>query len=227
MNREKSFGRVFIPDERDTAFPMQSAIEAKAEVPEYHYSWEGWQGDQGPRPTCVAYAWLHWLEAGPVTHAPHGPDAGPLIDPEALYTEAQRLDDWPGEEPAYEGTSVRAGAKALQARGLVGTYRWAFDAETVMDAILTTAPVVLGSYWMLGMMEPDDEGIIRATGPAVGGHAYLAIGGNRDRGMIRILNSWGEPWGEGGRAWLPMEDLEKLLGWAGEAALAEEFASDG
>ena len=53
--------------------------------------------------------------------------------------------------------------------------------------------------------------------PVLGGHAVVAIGydDNRkigsDKGAIKIRNSWGEGWGEGGYGWLPYRYLEEGL----------------
>jgi len=34
---------------------------------------------------------------------------------------------------------------------------------------------------------------------------------------VRIVNSWGERWGQGGEAWLSFADLERLIHEEGEA----------
>jgi len=56
-----------------------------------------------------------------------------------------------------------------------------------------------------------------------GGHAVMAVGYDdnrkigKDKGAIKIRNSWGPHWGEGGYGWLPYKYIE--------AGLAEDFWS--
>lgn len=222
-----SLGRLHIPDERDHAFPMSSVIPKTAAAgTKYRYWWaNGWWGDQGYLPYCVGFSWLHWVEDGPITHSQtRSAGTGPIIDPSHLYREAQKVDQWVGEN--YDGTSVRAGAKVLMRMGIVGGYRWAWDADTVVRALLTAGPVVVGTWWYSEMFDPKRDGnklVIRARGTKMGGHAYLINGVNTQSGLVRIKNSWGKSWGSGGHAYMPIGDLDKLIKDQGEACLATEI----
>jgi len=220
-------GRVHMPDQRDGAFPMSTLLD-RAEPDELTRSWrywnaEGWWGDQLSTPHCVAFSWAHWLEDGPTTQpeTPHG--TGPVVDTTDLYNAAQLVDEWPGE--GYDGTSVRAGAKILQQRGFISAYHWASPNDPLMDvidAILTTGPVVVGTNWYRSMFTPDDMGFLQVEGSIAGGHAYLLNGVNVKRGVVRVKNSWGQDWGSRGHALLSFEDIESLLLEDGEACLADE-----
>lgn len=220
-------GRVYDPDERDRAYPMASVVPAATERT-WRYHWaDGWWGDQGQTPRCVAYAWLHKIADGPRTtrRTPHVTST-PAMGPRELYCAAQVLDPWRGDctDPRYEGTSVRAGAKALVDAGVLTGYRWAWDADTVVRALLEVGPVVVGTVWPVGMMRPDERGFVHATGPSAGGHAYVLNGVNVDRGVVRVKNSWGRGWGRRGHAWLEIDDLATLLADRGEACLPEVAA---
>ena len=231
---QKGLGRHPAEDERDEQYLLQprerpedvSSRPGRADPPgavgstgngrKYRYWWpSGWWGDQGTTPQCVAFAWVHFLEDGPVTHAPFERGEGPVAPCEEVYSEAQERDVWPGTD--YAGTSVRGGAKALQARGLIDRYEWARSVETVVQALLTEGPLVMGSNWYRSMYEPDDEGFVRPEGEVVGGHAYLLNGVNREEEKVRFKNSWGVEWGAGGYGWMRFEDLETLLTGRGEA----------
>jgi len=169
--------------------------------------------DQGRTSQCVAYACTKWLTTSPVINRP--------VDPAALYHEAQLLDVWEGEN--YDGTSVRAGMKALQRRGLISEYRWATAAEDVISYVLESGPVVMGTTWTSGLSMPDRRGFISFDGDNLGGHAWLIVGASRKLGAVRMINSWGSRWGnEGGRAWVSFEDLDRLIQDWGEAAVATE-----
>lgn len=214
-------GRNVVEDERDREFPMSAVAPRHTETERtWRYWWpSGWWGDQGQTPQCVAYAWLHWAEDGPVTRAPRRPGAGPLLDPAGVYRRAQEQDRWPGT--SYDGTSVRAGAKVLASEGVVEEYRWAWSAETALGALLERGPVVVGSWWHWDMFEPDPaDGVLDVDGGRAGGHAYLANGVNLDRGLVRIKNSWGRAWGRNGYAYLRIDDFARLLEEDGEACLA-------
>lgn len=216
-----AFGRLPAKDRRDALYPMRLALPPTP-TPKLITS-KMWTAarrdplDQGQQPACVGFAWRHWLDVAPVMSATIGPDGL------TLYQEARARDEWPGED--YEGTSVRGGAKAMQDRAHLAAYVWASSVADVRDWILLHGPVVLGTDWYDGMMEPGIKtGIIRAEGSVVGGHAYLAIGYSSSRKAFRILNSWGPAWGQHGRAWLPETDMAKLLVNQGEACAATETA---
>lgn len=228
-------GRVIVEDVRDKKFPLSAKIST-ASSKTHKYWWDnGWWGDQGRTSMCVAYSWVHYLEDGPVTqyydkkrtfsseflHESVAPGKHQsLFKPDAIYHAAQKVDAWPGEN--YKGTSVRAGAKVLKKLGVITEYRWASTLNEVIQAVLTTGPVVVGTWWYSDMFRPKDKGLITATGTKSGGHAYLLNGVNVKKKLFRIKNSWGQDWGIKGHAYISFDDFEKLLQDQGEACVAFE-----
>ena len=208
-------GRLPAPDPRDEAFRLSALLPAVPTRTRRYY-WSDWFGDQGQTSACVGYAWAHWLVSGPVTQVTQNWDDYAY----ATYLDAQLVDEWPGED--YDGTSVRAGAKALQEAGFITEYRWAWTADVVVRAVLDVGPVVVGTVWTEGMFIPVDGRIV-PDGPTVGGHAYLIDGANAERGTVRIKNSWGRDWSINGRATMSIPHLSHLLDQDGEAALASEI----
>lgn len=217
-------GRIYDPDERDRAYPM-AAVAPAATARTWRYWWpSGWWGDQGATPQCVAYAWLHKIADGPrTTRRTPGVDEVPALEPRRLYCAAQKADRYAGDcdDPRYDGTTVRAGARVLRRAGMIRAYRWAWDADTVVRTLLEVGPVVVGTSWHAGMSTPGDDGWLRVTGGYQGGHAYVLNGVNVDRGVVRVKNSWGRDWGRDGHAWLAIDDLATLLDDHGEACLPE------
>jgi hypothetical protein len=139
-----------------------------------------------------------------------------------IWREAQRLDEWPGENPD-EGTSVRAGAKALAKVWLrLANYHFAFTLDEVVAFLLTTGPVVMGTNWYTAMFSPNSSGLVKIGGVVEGGHAWLLTGVNKMTGKARAINSWGLNWGRKGWFWLKLDDLGRLLEEQGEAAAAVE-----
>jgi hypothetical protein len=152
------------------------------------------------------------------------------INPFDLYREIVLLDEW--DENDYEaqgtednmqfGSSVRAGMKALQARGLISQYRWAWDAATVARWVWMSGPVVIGVSWFNSMFYPDlKTQMIEATGGVAGGHCVILDGVNMKTRVVRLLNSWGD-WGLNGIARMSFDTLDYLLADQGEAAMAVE-----
>lgn len=178
---------------------------------------EGWWGDQGESNKCVGFAWEHWIDDAPRFH-----HTRPFSDPHEIYRIAQIQDEWPGED--YEGTSIRGGAKALMELGFITEYGWAFDLDTIIQAILEVGPVIVGTNWYSGMFEPDSQGFLHPTGTIEGGHAYVLNGVGLFRKRLRMKNSWGRGWGTRGRAWIGFDDFSRLLAEEGEAAIAVEVS---
>lgn len=203
------FGRLRFEDQRDRLHLIQ--LQA---TPRTQMFWiTGPVLNQGNEPACVGYAWKQFLQTTP---------RRTLVGPggSVIYKEAQLVDEWPGEN--YDGTSVRAGAKVLTSRGHLTEYIWGFDITTLANYILTRGPVVLGTMWYSGMMQPDANGWVFPQGNIVGGHAYLACGYSHVRNAFRCLNSWGNGWGQKGKFWLHKDELSQLLTQGGEGCSAIE-----
>jgi hypothetical protein len=197
----RKFDRLRAVDPQDKDYPMRAAIDMAVEPR------PPWQSppalDQGSEGSCVGFGSTHMLAAAPWMH--------PLTYDFArgIYVEAKTVDEWQGED--YEGTSVRAGMKVLQSRGLITEYLWTTSAETVRDYVYRRSAVVMGTNWYDRMMEPDEEGMVYPEGAAVGGHCWLVLGHSEARNAFRCLNSWGTGWGQKGRFWLSWEAFKFLL----------------
>lgn len=213
----RGLGRRHAPDIRDASYPASALLTTVPTLTYRYWNASGWWGDQGSTPRCVGYAWAHWLEDGPVTHK--GPS--PIVGPSAIYTEAQKVDEWPGED--YDGTSVRAGAKVLQSKGFIKSYHWAITLTEIVATLLTIGPMVVGMNWYESMFEPDEAGLLHVGGSVAGGHAFKLDGINLRHSLVRVKNSWGRDWGNNGFAYLHFGDLERLLAEDGEACVATEI----
>lgn len=205
---DRKFGRLVSPDPRDRMFQVRRSRSSR--VRRYWNDSAVWY-DQGETSSCVGHAWAHWAANSPIVQR---------INPFGVYTFSQYLDEYAGED--YEGTSVRAGAKVMKALGFIAEYRWATTLQLAIDALLEQGPVVVGTNWYEGMMEPDRDGFIHPTGEVVGGHGYLWNGVDVAKRRIRVKNSYGRKWGQRGRAWLSFDDAKRLIAEDGEVCLALE-----
>lgn len=212
--KDRRLDRLISFDPRSKLHPITAILPAVAIRPR-SYQWRCKEFlDQGQEGACVGFGWSHELAARPV-------EVKNVTNESAftLYRLAQKLDDWPGEN--YEGTSVLAGAKAVQQLypGEMQGYKWAFSIEEVVATIGYFGPVVLGIHWYDKMFNPDEEGFIHVAGSLAGGHCILARGVNVKGKFITLHNSWGPTWGMQGECRISFDDLSVLLRQDGEACV--------
>ena len=211
-------------DERSRNYPVTSLFGAP---PDGHRKRRMWYPpitllDQGQEGACVGFAWAIELLGSP-NRVRLGADGPADAFARKVYRNAQKIDEWPGEN--YEGTSILAGAKVVQQLGFIESYYWAFGVEQVIETLLTLGPVVVGIPWYASMYETDDKGLVEVSGPWVGGHAITLTGYSRRRfhsGMedvIRWRNSWGSSYGLRGTGYIRVNDLANLLSQNGEACV--------
>jgi len=205
-------------DERDDLYGVMEVIGGQGEP--VTVAWPFPEGaevlNQGKEGACVGFGCCNELRCHPVPVL--GLDA--TFARESIYWPAQRDDPWPGgafpgAQPFYEGTSVRAGVKQLVRMGYVGEYRWA-KSEAEMALAISVGPIIIGVDWYQGMYRPNSLGYLRPTGAKVGGHCCLVTGlkvTNKatGTGYYTIYNSWGPNWGNKGTARISRADMRKLI----------------
>jgi hypothetical protein len=173
--------------------------------------------DQGETPHCVGFSFAGYGNTLPV-------DAD-LVNANAhqLYYDAKKHDGDPGSE---NGSTIRSGAKAYQDTGRMRTYAFARALDEIKAWVVNNGSVVVGTVWRSDMSEPDREtGLVKCTGPVVGGHAYLLTGYSALTGRFTFLNSWGAGWGRYGRFRVDADEWWDLFSsdGDGEAMVALEI----
>ena len=206
------FGRIHQPDPRDHQYLLEPLATTRTS--------RFWRAntihlDQGQTPRCTAYAWMHFYCDSPKPHSK------PYEVCVMFYNAEQKIDGMP---MPHDGSSVRAGAKVLKADGHCTSYRWAFTLHGVVNCLLEQGPVIVGTNWYDSMFQVGPDGFVKITAGAsiAGGHAYKLDGVNTVKKYVRIKNSWGTSWGQGGFAKLSFAALERLIGEDGEACKAVE-----
>lgn len=163
--------------------------------------------DQGSSPMCVAYSaaaeqgWFDLRDSGlalfdePLFFARIGGTVNGAVIRVAL---AERLKDgYP-----VDGHADQAGAHRIAAYYAVPVTR-----ADLCAAIQSFGPVVIGTPWYHRWFAPVG-GVLGTPDYSVGGHAILAVGW--DATGLRLRNSWGADWGQGGEATLPWAQLHYL-----------------
>lgn len=172
--------------------------------------------DQGNLGSCTANALCGALSTRPYRHrfvSQHR-----TIIP--VYSEATRLDTFPGDYPPNDtGSSGLAVAKAALRRGWISRYEHVFAFDALLQALMV-GPVIVGTDWHVGMFNAEPDGRVRPIGNTAGGHEYQAFGVDATERRIWFFNSWGTGWGVGGgRFYMTFADFVDLLSNQGDATV--------
>jgi hypothetical protein len=201
--------------------PLRATLPAH--VPRVQKLWIAprWRLDQGPDGACVGFGWTNEALTRPVS-LPLKPNTLAAGNDYAfgVYHRAQALDEY-RDTPPEEGSSVNGGALAMRERKLIQAWAWASSVDDVIDALIVTGPVVVGTDWLAGMFDPGERGILNVSGRVAGGHCYCLTGFHpsyHGAPSVRMRQSWGASWGLKGAAWIRVADLAHLLADGGEAA---------
>jgi hypothetical protein len=227
-----TLGRHAIFDEKSRNFNIAEVIKSLAPR---SYTWTGAPHlNQSRYPACVGFSWAEELADRPIPVK--GVDNSLGL---ALYNEAQALD---GMAMPHDGTSVLAGAKAVQNRGHLDEYRWAFNVDDLFVAVGHQGPAVIGIPWFNGMFTPDVNGFVHQSGALAGGHALSLPGTHavmisssgpvntvtqkvldHSKSWFRARNHWvngdGSLWGIAGDCFFTVEELGALLAQLGDACI--------
>jgi len=168
--------------------------------------------NQGETSRCVGYSFATLCASSNVT-APGDPTVTDALA-DAIYFRAKEIEGEPGGE---DGTTLREGAKAAKALGLLDAYAFA-DYASATDWVRKHGPVVIGIPWTLDMFTPA-KGVVRPTGEVKGGHAICWTADAMQPADNGLVNSWGREWGVDGRCYLSDTDLYQLL-QSGEVCMA-------
>lgn len=238
-NPDMYLGRKHAPDERDRKFSMALMLDPLREMyfprglaaGTRHYR-PGKILNQLKTSTCVAHGWTSKMHAAPIMQLLP-------VSPFDLYRKIVLVDEWASNDSEstaldaglQSGTSVRAGAKVLQAMGYLQNYLWAESVEDVRAWHLAGfGGCVLGVNWTTDMFQTDLDGFVNYTGAIQGGHCVTSTGWSdtvKHKGVkvraLRCQQNYGLLWGQKGRFWISESDLAKLLADQGEVAAPTEI----
>lgn len=215
MTADRRLDRLVMFDKRSEKFPLTASLKTGKKPKSY--TWRcGLYLDQGVEGSCTGCGITHELAARPVEvkrlHIGYA---------KRLYLAAQTIDEWPGMEPDYYGTTVLAAVKVAHHLGWFDSYRWAFGLDDLIMGVGHSGPAVLGLKWFEGMQNPGARSFISPTGRLVGGHCILCNGVDVKKECFRLHNSWGVDWGKKGECFITFADMKKLLKDEGEAVFFE------
>lgn len=220
--QDPRLGRHVVHDNRSRRFAARAAdpktlksVRHKINVPIL---------DQGDVGSCTGHAATanlggesFWSTTGKYLQGLNAHDAHDYAV--GVYSEATRLDPWPGEYlPEDTGSDGLSVAKALHNRGVIAGYQHALSLNAALTA-LASQPVIVGTAWLSSMFQPSADGKLTVGGYEEGGHEYCLDELDVERQRVWVRNSWGESWGVKGRAYMAWADLGKLLANYGDCTI--------
>jgi len=171
--------------------------------------------DQGNLGSCTGNMVVDTLKTDPF----YATVTEPLVEPLAIkvYSLGTTFDSDPASYPptdtGCDGLSV---GKAAEQLGLISGYRWAFGIDQALLALMD-GPIGIGIDWYAGFDNPTGpSALVSISGAVRGGHEVTVIGYDDATKMLRLVNSWGIGWGDGGFFSMSVATLDALLKAGGD-----------
>lgn len=207
------------PASRAYAYPAKAAAELKSI--QHHSNLPTF--DQGQLGSCTGNAATKCLSYEPLWDpAWVAKFTSEAVDEQLaveVYSAATALDDYDGEYPPDDtGSDGLSVAKVLKSWGLISGYQHALNTNAALTA-LSTQPVIVGTHWFEDMFHPTHNYELKATGKLAGGHEYVLDELDVENQRVWMQNSWGDSWGDQGRAWLSWTTLSHLLDQDGDCTI--------
>ena len=196
--------------------------------PKWSLWWTADVYDQGRESSCTTEAAIGLCRTSPVRFD-FTPASWATLDTEAervaFYRWCQKYD--PASWGQHDGSASDSPYKGLRELGHITGWKWLFGIDQVRQWVMWDGPCTVGTVWLQSMFEPRwftptglTEGcvvVVDRTSPVAGGHEFRIVGYSPNRRAFRIVNSWGQGWGDRGRAWILDTDLAWLLDQDGDA----------
>lgn len=238
LPRQRGMGRHVNHDPASRRYPFLRTGAAPVTLNPVYHAREIPIFNQGDLGSCTGNAALGIIGTRPYygalaeateTRNPTGAGQYPFDQTGAvqLYRDITANDPYDGQYPPTDtGSDGLSAAKALQRAGIIPGYEHAFGINQAL-ASLQRLPLLVGTCWTESMFEPNRSGIVGVGGDVVGGHEWIVdqYAPNRpgtydpDRDLIGGTTSWGIGFGVGGRFYLTVTDLARLLDSDGDVII--------
>ncbi len=130
--------------------------------------------------------------------------------PFPLFPHTDNIKVLPGEKAYKEAENYRSASHKRLDRYDEKRGQWVVDLHTVKTVLAEGLPVI-GGFEVYENFYNYKGGIYkRVSGKPTGGHAMCIVGYDDEFGALRIVNSWGEDWGDRGFIWLDYDLFETL-----------------
>lgn len=119
-------------------------------------------------------------------------------------------DLWPYEVDRFARAPSMAYRERAQHTRLVNAEPLAHDLGTLLSTLAAGHPIAFGVEVFESFEHIGADGLVplpESGELALGGHAMLAVGYDREAGYFLVRNSWGEGWGDEGYCWMPCDYL--------------------
>lgn len=133
----------------------------------------------------------------------------------ATFPETRNLNARPSTAALQEAARYKADSFDQISEYDYETGTFVIDINKVKTALASGYPVVAGINIYSNFYDYAGGIYSRASGSALGGHAMCIVGYDDSRGVLKIVNSWGEGWGDVGFVYFPYDLFSRYANGGG------------